>query len=87
MAGTKEAAEFYDRIIQLEKDAKEIKDEATESIEAFAASNGLTPKGVMRAIKDRKEFLKDKAGFLLVSGDSDKAFDLFDYDPNGNLFE
>lgn len=85
--GTKEAAEFYDNIIQLEKDAKEIKDEAMKAIESFAACNSLTPKGVLRAIRDRKEFLKDKAGFLLVAGDSDKAFDLFDYDPNGNLFE
>ena len=87
MAGVKEAAEFYDSMIEYEDTIKAVKDEVKASIEAFASSNGVTVKGVIRAIKDRKEFLKDKAEFLLISSDSDKVFDLFDYDPNFNLFE
>jgi len=87
MAGTVEAATFYDEMIAYEDTIKAIKEEVKDAIAAFASSNGVTVKGVVRAIKDRKEFLKDKAEFLLTSSDSDKVFDLFDYDPNFNLFE
>ena len=85
--GVKEAAEFYDSMIGYDDTIKAIKDEVKSAIEAFSSSNNVTVKGTIRAIKDRKEFLKDKAEFLLVSTDSDKVFDLFDYDPNFNLFE
>lgn len=85
--GVREAAEFYDSMIAYENTVKAIKEEVKDSIAAFSSSNGVTVKGTIRAIKDRKEFLKDKAEFLLVSSDSDKVFDLFDYDPNFNLFE
>lgn len=85
--GVKEAAEFYDSMIDYETTVAAIKLEVKDAIAAFASSNGVTTKGVVRAIKDRKEFLKDKAEFLVISADSDKVFDLFNYDPNFNLFE
>lgn len=87
MAGTKEAAYFYDSMIEKEKEITEIKDEVTKAIAAFASSNDVTSDGVLRAIKDRKAFLKDKAKFLITERDSSKVFELFDYDPNLNLFE
>ena len=87
MAGTKEAAYFYDSMIEKEKEITEIKDEVTKAVAAFASSNEVTADGVVRAIKDRKAFLKDKAKFLITERDSGKVFELFDYDPNGNLFD
>lgn len=87
MAGNKEAAEFYDSIIAREDDITEIKDEIKAAVEAFASSNGVTPEGVARAIKDRKAFLKDKAKFLITDRDAEKIFDLMNYDPQGDLFD
>lgn len=85
--GTKEAAEFYDSIIARLAEKKEFDEETDKMLAAFASTNNLCKDGVKRAIDDRTKQLKDPGKFLLIENDSSKAFELFNYDPNGNLFE
>lgn len=82
----KAAAQFYDDIIQREKDSAAAKGEMDEAIESFASSNNVTVDGVKKAIKDRKAYLKDKAKFLVTDADSNKVFEAMNYEPQGELF-
>lgn len=69
------AKEFYDEIIKREEDIKEIKDEIKEGIAAFATSNNISIDGVEKGIKEHKQYLKDKAKFLVTDADADKVFE------------
>lgn len=70
-----QAQEFYTEFINREERMKELKDEITAMLDAFASNNNLSKKGIKKGIKEYKEFLKDQAEFTVVDGDADKVFE------------
>jgi len=61
--------DFATRIIQLEKDKKEISDEIKDSIAAFAENNGLETDSVKDSLSAYKKYLKDSEKFCLVDSE------------------
>lgn len=67
--------EFYDEIINREEEIAGIKEEMKLAIETFASAHNLSVDGLKKGIKERKEFLKDSAKFLITDADADKVFE------------
>ena len=67
-----QAQEFYTDVIAREEQIKEMKDELSAAIDSFARCNDLTTKGINKAIKDYKLFVKNEAEFRVINDDADR---------------
>lgn len=70
-----QSAEFFAEYCNREEQIKELKDELKLALDSFAASNNLTTKGILKGIKEYKEWLKDKAAFTVTDHDADTIFE------------
>jgi hypothetical protein len=70
-----EAQAFFSEFVAREEQVAELKAEMKDMLDAFAASNNLTSKGIAKGVKEYKEFLKDKALFTVTDNDADRIFE------------
>lgn len=67
---------FCMNLERLEKDKKEISDEISDNIAAFASSHDLEKKAVSKFYKEWKEVNKDRDGYCQVDLESDQLFQI-----------
>ena len=70
-----QAREFFTDVIAREEQIKEAKEELKAAKDSFAQCNNITTKGLEKAIKEYKQYLKDEAEFRVVSEDADRVFE------------
>lgn len=61
---------LFDSLLDLEDQKKELSGLIKEKIDLFGEQHGLTPKGIKKAYRDYKEFLKDAAKFHEADADA-----------------
>jgi uncharacterized protein (UPF0335 family) len=67
---------LYTNLESLEKDKKEISDEISANIAAFASSNDLDKKAVAKSFKEWKEVNKDRDAYIELDLESDNLFQI-----------
>ncbi len=65
---------FCQNLERLEKDKKEISDEISDNIAAFASSHDVEKKAVSKFYKEWKEVNKDRDSYVQVDLESDNLF-------------